>query len=279
MSFRSLISAAELAAHLDDPNWIVVDCRFSLADPGAGRRMYAEAHLPGARFADLDDDLSSSITPTSGRHPLPDPDAFRNRLGEWGIDSSVQVVAYDDSGGALAARMWWLLRWMGHRAVAILDGGYSAWTSAGLTTTAEVPTPARREFTGKPDSSLWLTTDELARALDANEVLLIDAREVERFRGETEPIDPVAGHVPGAINLPFAENIGNDRRFCSPEELRRRFTAVIGDRGSIVSMCGSGVTACHNLLALEIAGFPDARLYAGSWSEWIRDPARGVATE
>lgn len=279
MTHTTLIDAATLHAHLTDPNWIVVDCRFNLMATDAGRLAYHEAHLPGARYAHLDEDLAGTVTATTGRHPLPDPARLAPRLGEWGIDQATQVVVYDDLGGMLAAaRLWWLLRWLGHPAVAVLNGGLTAWRAAGLPLTAELPDGSPTVFTAQPDDRLWLTTAQV-QALPAENVLL-DARGAARYRGEVEPIDPVAGHIPGAINLPTEGHLASDGRFLPVAELRARFAAVLGERAAtrVVHCCGSGVTACHNLLAMEAAGLQGSRVYAGSWSEWIRDPARPVAT-
>ena len=278
MTYTALIDAATLHAHLDDPNWVVVDCRFSLADTEAGRRAYGESHLPGARYAHLDEDLSGPITPTTGRHPLPDPARLARKLGAWGIGDGTQVIAYDDMGGMLAAaRLWWLLRWLGHGAAAVLDGGFAAWRQAGLPLTAQLPAARPSMFEARPDDRLWLTTAQI-QALPREE-LVLDARAAARYRGEMEPIDPVAGHIPGAINLPTEDHLAADGRFRPTDELRSRFAAVLGERSSmaVVHGCGSGVTACHNLLAMEVAGLSGSRLYAGSWSEWIRDPNRPIA--
>ncbi len=278
MNYNTLIDAATLNAHLDDPRWIVVDCRFNLADTEAGRQAYQHRHIPGARYAHLDEDLSSPITPATGRHPLPDPARLAHKLGEWGIDQNTQIVAYDDMGGMLAAaRLWWLLRWMGHGACAVLDGGFAAWQRAGFPVTAEWPTVQTATFNAQPDDRLWLTAEQV-QALTPEQVVL-DARGAARFRGEQEPIDPVAGHIPGAINLPTESHLTADGHFLPPVELRARFDAVLAGRSptQVIHSCGSGVTACHNLLAMESAGLPGSRLYPGSWSEWIRDPERPIA--
>ena len=279
MNYDTLIDADTLNAHCTDPDWVVVDCRFNLADTEAGWRAYRESHIPGARYAHLDADLSSPITPATGRHPLPDPARLARILGEWGIGPDTQVVAYDDMGGMLAAaRLWWLLRWLGHRAGAVLDGGLPAWRQAHLPLTAELPAAQPIRFDAKPDDRQWLTAEQVL-ALSAEEVLL-DARGVARYRGEMEPIDPTAGHIPGAVNVPTDGNLTSDGYFLPPAELRARFAAALGGRlpSAVAHSCGSGVTACHNLLAMEVAGLNGSRLYAGSWSEWIRDPARPIAT-
>lgn len=278
MAHTTLITAATLQAHLDDPDWVVVDCRFNLADPAAGRCAYQAGHIPGARYAHLDQDLSAPVTATTGRHPLPDPARLAEQLGAWGIGPETQVVTYDDLGGMLAAaRLWWLLRWLGHTAVAVLDGGLPAWTRAGLPLSPDVPVIAARTFTARPDDRLWLTVEQV-QGLPAHE-LLLDARGAARYRGEMEPIDPVAGHMPGALNLPTESNLAADGCFLPAAALRARFAALLGERPAarVVHSCGSGVTACHNLLAMEVAGLSGSRLYAGSWSEWIRDPQRPVA--
>ena len=279
MAYTTLIDIAALKTHLRDPDWIMVDCRFNLMEPEAGRRAYRENHLPGARYAHLDDDLSGPITPETGRHPLPDPARLAQRFGAWGIGHHTQVVAYDDLGGMLAAaRLWWLLRWLGHETVAVLDGGLPAWLNAGLPLTAELPVASSTRFDARPDDRLWLTAAQV-QALPPDHVVL-DARGAARYRGEMEPIDPVAGHIPGAVNLPTDGHLTPEGGFLPTVELRARFDAALSGKppAAIVHSCGSGVTACHNLLAMEAAGLPGSRLYPGSWSEWIRDPGRPVAT-
>jgi thiosulfate/3-mercaptopyruvate sulfurtransferase len=275
---RTLVDPATLARHLGDPAWVVFDCRFDLADPGKGRAAFAAAHVPGACYAHLDEDLSGPITPASGRHPLPDPASLCAWLSRRGVTAGRQVVAYDDSGGSMAVRLWWLLRWLGHHAAAVLDGGWQAWQGVGLPTDAAPPAPVPGRFSGTPRPDMLLSTAEIAASLGTDRWLLIDARTAERFRGDAEPIDPVAGHVPGAVNLPLQQNLASDGRFLSAAVLRRHYAAVLAGRSpeTVACMCGSGVTAVHDLLAMEIAGLPGARLYAGSWSEWIRDPGRPV---
>ena len=280
--FTTLIDANTLFEQLSRDDLTIFDCRFDLAQVQWGEAEYSAAHLPGAIYLHLDRDLSSPITTRSGRHPLPDPDRFARRLGELGVDANSQLVAYDQGNGAHAARLWWLARWIGLRNVAVLDGGYAAWRAAGLPVEQTLPAPAP-EVAGGITRFRCLgqqreIVDEL-RQRPGN--LLVDARGPERFAGRNETIDPVAGHVPGARNHPFLANLGADgkflpaagaaRAFQHPARLRYRLSALI-------SMCGSGVTACHNLLALEHAGLAGARLYAGSWSEWIRDPRRPIAT-
>jgi thiosulfate/3-mercaptopyruvate sulfurtransferase len=273
--FSGVISTSELASRLADPGLRIVDCRASLQNPKAGREAYEREHLPRAVFADLLEDLSGPIVPgKTGRHPLPTVDAFVEKLRGWGIGRSSQVVAYDDASGAFAARLWWMLRWLGHDQVAVLDGGYPAWLAEGRPVTNAPSLVPRGDFV--PDRRPELVVDT-AELLQSSARKLFDARAPERFRGDVEPIDPVAGHIPGAFNLPFAENLV-DGRFRSPAELRARLAAALGDTPpeAAVVYCGSGVTACHDVLAFAHAGLPLPALYAGSWSEWITDPSRGV---
>jgi thiosulfate/3-mercaptopyruvate sulfurtransferase len=280
-AWTTLVPAEAVARQLGKPDWVIVDTRFDLTDPGAGRRAYDAAHVPGALYAHLDDDLAGPVRADSGRHPLPDPAVLGARFGAWGVDDGTQLVAYDDSGGAHAARLWWLARWLGHDSVAVLDGGLAAWRSAGLPLTSEPAGQRRsRRFVPRVRSGMDIGAAALASGLAGQDLLLVDARAPPRFRGETEPIDARAGHVPGAINEPFQRNLDADGRFLDRDLLRARYAALLGGRPprAIVSMCGSGVTACHNLLALEHAGISGARLYVGSWSEWIRDPSRPIAT-
>ena len=281
-SVGHLIDCAKLAPHLHDADWRVVDCRFDLADVEKGERGFHEGHIPEACYAHLDRDLSGPVTAETGRHPLPDPKRLCAWLRRQGINNATQVIAYDDSGGTMAVRLWWLLRWLGHTRVAVLDGGLQAWLAAGLPLTSKpTPTAMRGTFTGAPDGTKLIDTPTLAGLLnDAKSPLVVDVRTTERFNGENEPIDPIAGHIPGALNLPLQDNLNVDGHFKSADALHRQYAALIGNTPAehVVVMCGSGVTACHSLLAMAIAGYPTARLYAGSWSEWIRDPARPVAT-
>lgn len=283
MRFDTLVNCSQVADRLTDPNWRVFDCRFDLASPTRAEQAYAEAHLPGAFYAHLDRDLSSPITPQSGRHPLPQVDGLRDWLGRHAVKPETQVVVYDDTGGNMAVRLWWLLRWLGHDRVAVLDGGWQAWTQAGLPLqTSPPPAPDTVVFEGSPDWQQVVSSETLDRQLNENDgsLQLLDARTGERFRGEAEPIDPVAGHIPGALNIPLQNNLNRDGRFRSAAELHAIYVEAFAGRpaDSMVAMCGSGVTACHNLLAMELAGLHGGRLYAGSWSEWIRDPRRPVAT-
>jgi thiosulfate/3-mercaptopyruvate sulfurtransferase len=280
----TLIEPAAVAAQLADPDWAIVDCRFDLALPEWGALAWAAGHIPNALYAHLDRDLSGVRTALTGRHPLPAIAALAATFGRWGIDKEVQVVAYDQDAGTYAARLWWLLRWLGHEQVAVLNGGWAAWERAGLPLDTAATVRAPRRFTAAPAVGLVVTTAALAQALAAGalarrELTLVDARSAERFAGQNETLDPVAGHIPGARNHPFSGNLDAHGRFLSAPELRRSWADTLRGRPvqSLIAMCGSGVTACHNLLALEAAGLAGARLYAGSWSEWIRDPARPVA--
>jgi thiosulfate/3-mercaptopyruvate sulfurtransferase len=276
----TLISTAELAARLADPALVIVDVRHDLGQPDTwGEGEYLRAHLPGARFAHLDRDLSAPKTGANGRHPLPTPAACAAVFGRLGIDSSKQVIAYDQGPGAYAARLWWMLRWLGHDAAAVLDGGIGKWVREGRPVTAETPDvrpvtfPIRR--VGRA-----LSADDMLAGLRDGSLRIVDARGAERFRGDVEPLDPVAGHIPGAVNRPYTKNVEADGTFKSPDALRAEFATVVGDTApaQIVNVCGSGVSACHNILAMEIAGIGGTVLYPGSWSEWVADPSRPVAT-
>jgi len=256
-----------------------VDCRFVLTDPEAGRRAYAAGHIPGARYAHLNEDLSSPVTATSGRHPLPYPKVLAEKLGHWGIDKTSQVVAYDDTFGAMAARLWWLLRWLGHEAVAVLDAGFPKWVRENRPVTTLMPRIEATQFHPTINNALWVDAGQIVGMLDAKDGLLLDARSDERFRGEIEPFDKVAGHIPGASNMPYEDNLDFTGEFMSDEALREHYLSLLGQisPAKVVHMCGSGVTACHSILAMEHAGLSGAKLYAGSWSEWITDPKRPVA--
>jgi thiosulfate/3-mercaptopyruvate sulfurtransferase len=277
MPSSTLIDAVALRARLDAGAPIVLlDCGFDLADPAAGERAYAAGHLPGAVYVHLDRDLSGAKTGRNGRHPLPDRAEFARRAGAWGIAPGVQAVAYDAQGGPYAARAWWLLRWLGHAASAVLDGGPAAWLEAGGASTTDIaPPPARPPYPAGAPAMPTIDAPALLAVLGRRPVL--DARAAERFRGEVEPLDPVAGHIPGALNRFFKDNLGPDGRFRPAAELRAAFAALGGQPPQWVHQCGSGVTACHNLLAMEHAGLAGSALYAGSWSEWCADPARPVA--
>ncbi len=276
----TLISPEQLAEHLDDPEWVTMDCRFDLADPGAGRASYHSAHIPGAVYLHLDEDLAAKPTSSSGRHPLPEPQALAKRLGAAGVGPSTQVVVYDDSSGAIAARAWWLLKWLGHDRVAVLDGGLRAWLEAGFPADDRPVSPQRRRFEPNTRPHMWVDTEAVRQRLDDERSVLLDARATPRFLGETEPLDKVAGHIPGATNHPFTDNLDERGRFLPAHILRNRYEKSLGDvNREVLCMCGSGVTACHTLLALEIAGISHGKLYAGSWSEWIQDPARPIISK
>lgn len=276
-----LISAADLAAATGPTTPVIVDCRFNLMQPDAGRAAYEAGHIPGAWYADLDRDLSGHREAHTGRHPLPGAEQLRVLFGGFGIGPATRVVAYDEGGGGLAARLWWLLRWMGHRDAVLLDGGLAAWLQGGFPLSQGNPEPRPTIFHGEPGHMPVLHTAQVVAALADDAIQLLDARAEERFRGRVEPIDPVAGHVPGASNMPFGGNLAADNRFKTPEELVKRYAPLVEGRDlkEIVFMCGSGVTACHGIFALELAGLPGAVLYPGSWSEWIRSPERPVATD
>ncbi|MCL4799343.1 MAG: sulfurtransferase [Burkholderiales bacterium] len=279
MPYTTIVSTATLAEHLDDPAWVIVDCRHDLRNPDYGPREYAKSHIPGARFLHVDKDLSGAPHGRNGRHPLPDPPAFMRTLGAVGVDRAKQVVAYDAHGGAYAARLWWMLRWVGHDAVAVLDGGFGKWLREDRPETSEVPVLRPATFDGAV-RALGVDLAFVQAHLRDPAVTLVDARAAERYVGATEPLDPVAGHIPGSINSPNSAILGPDGTFKPAAELREHWRRVLGERRAegVVHTCGSGVAACHNLLAMEIAGLSGSRLYAGSWSEWCADPARPVAT-
>jgi thiosulfate/3-mercaptopyruvate sulfurtransferase len=273
---KTLVNLEELGNLLKNEQVMLFDCRYSLQNPDAGRRAYEDAHIPGAYFVDMNRDLSRPHVPgKTGRHPLPPREEWSRTVQAWGVSPEVQVVLYDDAGGSAASRMWWMLRWLGHEKVAVLDGGWQVWLSEGMPVIADIPAaPAATTFSylDKPALATLVTADQL----DADEQVLLDARELPRFRGEVEPIDPVAGHIPGALCSPFSANLRADGTFRTAEELRLKFSSAAGGK-PVVCYCGSGVTACHNILAMQVAGLPMPALYAGSWSEWITDPSRPVA--
>ncbi|MHB1512337.1 MAG: sulfurtransferase [Acidiferrobacter sp.] len=282
--YSDLVTPALVAAHLNDPTWVILDCRFILSAPEAGLAAYREGHIPGARYADLERHLSGPRGARSGRHPLPPLEAFTETLKGFGIGPATQVVAYDEETSVYASRLWWLLRvWWGHEAVAVLDGGLAAWCSEEHPLTTVVPSvPAQAPYprpSGLAEGG-WLNDADVEAVVANGHRLLVDARGVARYRGTTEPLDPVAGHIPGARNRPFEQNLRADRTFRSPEELRRDYLAVLDGRpaAEIVHYCGSGVSACHNVLAMARAGLGLTALYPGSWSAWVSDPARPVAT-
>jgi thiosulfate/3-mercaptopyruvate sulfurtransferase len=277
-----LIEPAEVAARLAaaETRAVVFDCRHDLSRPDWGRHEFAAAHIPGAVFAHLDHDLSGPVTPQSGRHPLPQRAALAAFLGAAGVDADTDVIAYDQDRSPYAARLWWLLRWLGHERIVVLNGGFAAWRAAGLPLQSATSPRLARSFSVRPALAREATTADVQRELEGGRIVLLDARGPDRFAGQNETIDPVAGHVPGARNQPFILNLDASGRLQSAAALAALWRQALGDTppAQVVAMCGSGVTACHNLLAMEVAGLPGARLYAGSFSEWIRDPARKVAT-
>jgi thiosulfate/3-mercaptopyruvate sulfurtransferase len=274
----TLVDAKTVHDHLGDPAWVVVDCRHALADFSLGRRLYAEGHIPGAFFADVEHDLSGKKTGTNGRHPLPEPEAFSSYLRSIGVNDDTQIVAYDAGGDMFAARFWFLCKWIGHNGIAVLDGGLSAWSAAGYDLTAQ-PSSARSVGTLAVKLNPYLVVDApyVLAHLERSDMQLVDARAADRFAGQNETVDPIAGHIPGAKNRPFKENFDERLHFKSAEELREGFERL-GSPEHIVHQCGSGISGAANLLAMEIAGLPASRLYAGSWSEWISDPSRPITT-
>ena len=278
---KTIISPSVLAQHLNDPSWVVVDCRFDLAEPAKGEELYRQAHIPGARYAHLDRHLSGAKTGTNGRHPIPPTDELIKTFCELGIGPHMQVIAYDSDSGMYAARLWWLLRWMGHDGVAVIDGGLARWQREGHVMRGGAETPTRATFRGSPRPGWRLTVDEVQAGLGNAARLLVDARSNERYRGMNETLDKVGGHIPGAANYFFQQNLADDKTFKSPDELRAQWAPVLKGREpkDVVVYCGSGVTACHNLLALEHAGIHGAKIFPGSWSEWSADPSRPVETE
>ena len=280
MNFTTLIDAGLLQAHLGDPDCVVIDVRHQLADVGYGERAYAEAHIPGAHFLHCDRDLSGPLTGSNGRHPLPDPQRLAGRLVEIGVNKpATQVVVYDDAQGMIAGRLWWLLRWLGHDRVAVLDGGWQAWCEAGGDVSNELPTVRPGSFT-PVQRSFAVDALFVGKMLKSPAMRLIDGRAEDRFRGENETIDPVGGHIPGATNRFFRDNLQADGRFKPARDLSAEWQGVLAGNSAeqVVHYCGSGVSACHNILAMEIAGLPGSRLYGGSWSEWCADPQRPMIT-
>lgn len=277
---NTIVSAQEVRDHLDDPQWVLVDCRYALGDPAFGLQRYNDAHLPGAFYADLERDLSGTTTGTNGRHPMPDPSVFAAFLESLGVGEQTQLVAYDTGGDMLAARCWFLARWIGHDAVAVLDGGFAGWQALGFPTTSAAPSARRRGL-----QTIALHRDRVVDAtfvlehLQSDDVRVLDARGSDRFAGRNETIDPAGGHIPGALNRPFKENFDDNGLFKNPLRLRAEFDALGIDARATIHQCGSGVSACVNLLAMEHAGLPGSRLYAGSWSEWVADPSRPVVSE
>jgi len=284
MTYSTLISAADLAAHANDANLLIVDCRHDLSNPDAGVEAYRAGHIPQARFAHLDQILSGAKTGSDGkfkgRHPLPQRQDFIDAMQTLGVSNNTQVIAYDAHGGMFAARLWWLLRWVGHVQVAVLDGGLPAWQAQDgeLSSAAAVETILRGDLQDQSSLVTTIHADGVVANLDTGTMTVIDARAADRYRGENETLDAVGGHIPGAKNRFFKDNLAADGRFKSPEALRAEWNALIDNPQTAIMQCGSGVTACHNLLALEVAGLPGAKLYPGSWSEWSSDASRPVAT-
>ena len=275
-----LVTPEELARHLGDADWVVFDARHDLTDVHAGREEYAEGHIPGAYFLDMEDDLAGPKTGRNGRHPLPDVNAFAARINRRGVHARSRVVAYDASGGSYAVRLWWMLRWLGLEGAALLDGGFPAWLRAKLPLSKDPPAPREGSFVPKPRLGATVDAAFVERFREDASVRLVDARAAARYNGEQETLDPVAGHVPGAVSRFWQRNLEPDGRFKAAEELREEFLDLLDGTAPerSVHMCGSGVTACHNLFAMELAGLGEGRLYPGSWSEWCADPSRPVAT-
>lgn len=276
--FNTLISTHDLAEHLDNPNWVLIDCRFDLADKDWGAEEYAQLHIPGAVYAHLEKDICGLISPKSGRHPLPDPQLFITAMQRLGICNNSQVVVYDATGGGMAGRLWWQLKYYGHEKVALLNGGLPTWLAEGRDTKDGIETNSAGDFTGKPDRNMMVTTDEVKAMMGSKTNAIIDARSPERFRGEVEPIDTVAGRIPGAVNCFYNNNLDKTGQFLPAETLRMAFEALLNGvkAQDAVAYCGSGTTACHNLVAMAYAGMQMLRLYVGSWSEWIRDPGNPI---
>ena len=281
MSFTTLINPSQLAEHINNPQWIILDCRFTLTDTEAGRHAYQQGHIPGAHYVHLNEDLSASVTSTTGRHPLPHPELLASKLGAWGVNETKQVVVYDASFGAMAARAWWLLRWLDHHNVALLNGGFPRWQREGFPITADTPALQATNFQARLNMGLVADANEVEHIRTENNYRLFDARAEERFSGLVEPLDKVAGHIPGAINLPWEDNLDFGGNFQTAEELHDSYISKLGNvvPKHVIHMCGSGVTACHNIIAMEHAGLHGAKLYAGSWSEWITNPGRAVAKD
>lgn len=276
--YTTLIEVEDVFAHLHDPDWVIVDCRFDLTNVEWGFKDYQQGHIPGSVYAHLDHDCSAPPTPHTGRHPLPSPQEFANTLERLGISNHSQVVALDTTGGSFAARFWWMLKWLGHSTVAVLNGGWNAWKSAGFPLAQGIETRPRGKFVPNPHPEKFITTTEMLNLLEKPDYKIIDARAPERHRGEFEPLDPVAGHIPGSVNRFHEKNLAHSGKLKSAEILRKEFTDLIGNTPThqVIVYCGSGVTSCHHLLAMEYAGIQGAKLYAGSWSEWIRDLNRPI---
>ncbi|WP_020409524.1 sulfurtransferase [Hahella ganghwensis] len=280
-----LTTAHDCLNKLEDTDLVIFDCRFALDQPDKGRQEYQRGHIPDAIYADLNQDLSAPVVKgVTGRHPLPDSETWQATLEHWGVKPDSKVIAYDDAGGAYAARLWWMLKWVGHHDVAVMDGGWNAWLEAGYPVTDDIPETTTSHYPVKTDNTMIVTASDLLNQLDTPNLIMLDARGEQRFRGEVEPIDPVAGHIPGAACHPFTNNLDSGGRFKSAEELRQGLRSSLpkainssGEQTKIVCYCGSGVTACNNILAATLAGMPMPLLYAGSWSDWITDSNRPIA--
>lgn len=279
MKYTTLITLETLSQHFSDPNWVIVDCHYLLDDPEAGRRAYRRGHIPGAIYAHLDEDLSGEIIPgKTGRHPLPEIETFSETLSGWGIGTETQVIVYDNRGGVIAVRLWWMLKWLGHEAVAVLDGSFNHWKKAGLPVTDETPNPLPKRFVPRVNPKMVATLEEVETIQQNTEMLLVDSRAPERFRGETEPLDAVAGHIPGAVNYFFMDNLDENGKLRQNSDLKKAFTNLIGDTPpeNVIFYCGSGVTSAHNILAMLHVGVGMGKIYPGSWSEWIANPDHEV---
>ena len=281
MTYTITISSAELAQHLHDPSWAIVDCRFKLGSPAEGRSAYVESHIPGAVYAHLDEDLSGPIIPgETGRHPLPTIETFAKQLSEWGIDANTQVIAYDDNSSVYAGRLWWMLRWLGHDKVAVLDGDWRQWQQEGRPTSSGVETRPQRTFVAQPRPEMQVSVADVTANVQSRASKMFDSRDESRYRGEPSPMDPVSGHIPGAQSAWYARNLDANGKFLPADQLRARFAALLGDAAAedTIFYCGSGVSVHNNLLALALAGYGTPRVYIGSWSDWITDASRPVAT-
>ena len=279
MSYKTIINAKDLIKNINNQDFIIFDCRCDISDSSYGIEAYNEGHIENSIFIDIDNDLAGEKTVNTGRHPLPDSQLLSEKLSQWGMANNKQAVIYDDAGGAFAGRMWWILKWLGHENVAVLDGALGAWMSSGGKLTSKATIFERAMFVPKINDQLHVSIKDVEEAQYKMGKLIIDARSKERYLGIKDMVDPIAGHIPGAISHPLGQNLDKNGHFKSPEELRHNFNKIIGDSASsdIISMCGSGITACHNILALEISGIKNVSLYVGSWSEWITDKSRPIA--
>ena len=280
MDYTTIISVNDLSNHLGDPNWGFIDCRFYISEPEKGYQEYLEAHIPGAIYAHLDRNLSGEIIPgKTSRHPLPDVQEFTETLSSWGLDRQTQVIAYDNSGGTIAARLWWMLRWVGHGSAAVLDGGWPAWIESGNAQESQEFSRSRRQFIPRLDPEIFVDSRFVEEIRLDPEFLLLDARAPERFWGLEEPLDSIAGHIPGAVSAPYSENLSDDGYFLPDEMLSERYRNLLGEHSptKTIMYCGSGVTAIHNIIAMIQVGYDMPKLYPGSWSEWITDPSRPIA--